>query len=156
MTDEQLLALIAQETAKQEALPVESAPLPAALPPPSSRELLRELWRTNYPVETVSRRRLTGEKGRTGAARLPADAARGKPAAKWAGRRRNATGRDGNSGSRARAFARGWFGPLLRTGVGGLLGGWGVGILTACGLLASGLGNLPICRGGKVIYEARN
>ncbi len=37
MTDEQLLALIAQETAKQEALPVESAPLPAALPPPSSR-----------------------------------------------------------------------------------------------------------------------
>ena len=36
MTDEQLLALIAQEQAKQHALPVESAPLPAALPPPGS------------------------------------------------------------------------------------------------------------------------
>jgi hypothetical protein len=38
MTDEQLLALIAQETAKQQALPVESTPLPESLPPPNSTE----------------------------------------------------------------------------------------------------------------------
>jgi hypothetical protein len=38
MTDEQLLALIAQEQAKLQALPVESAPLPEALPPPGSPE----------------------------------------------------------------------------------------------------------------------
>ena len=36
MTGEQLLALVAQETAKQQALPVQSAPLAEALPPPGS------------------------------------------------------------------------------------------------------------------------
>ncbi len=38
MTEEQLLALIAQEQAKQQALAVESAPIPEALPPHSSPE----------------------------------------------------------------------------------------------------------------------
>ncbi len=38
MTDEQLLALIAREQAKQHALAVESAPLPEAWPPPGSPE----------------------------------------------------------------------------------------------------------------------
>ena len=45
MTDEQLLALIARETAKQQAIAVESAPLPPPLPPPGSTET------TEQPLE---------------------------------------------------------------------------------------------------------
>ncbi len=49
MTDEQLLALIAQEQAKQQALPVESAPITEPLPPPSSTETAAQPLGSTFP-----------------------------------------------------------------------------------------------------------